>query len=159
MDMRHSFKPFSLNWTHYEPTYYKHQQWLTKNPFPPRPQPHQFHQVFEFSFFLLFQDCSEMYEIAYLVWGHSIATWTRRDRRWSVESPYWVMGTFPKGRLYVKWSQLSSRGSGVGGQNWVKFGPRRCWPSVGYGFCLVLGFVFVLFQLNFHFSSYHFLDS
>ena len=62
-----------------------------------------------------------MYEIAYLVWGHSIATWTRRDRRWSVESPYWVMGTFPKGRLYVKCPV-----EGVGGQNWVKYGPRRC---------------------------------
>ena len=87
-----------------------------------------------------------MYEIAYLVWGHSINTWTRRGRRWSVESPYWVMGT--KGRLYVKWSQLSSRG----GQNWVHVG-------VDQVLAMGLGVVFVLFQHNFHFSSCHILDS
>ena len=61
------------------------------------------------------------------VWGHSITTWTRFRGSGSVESPRGSHVT--KGRYVVCKIYFFVHLKGLGGQNWVKFGPRRCWMA------------------------------
>ena len=49
------------------------------------------------------------------------------DKKRARGSVHTCIGHVTKGRYYIKYPQLSTRGGG--GQNWVKFGPHSCWMT------------------------------
>ena len=86
---------------------------------------------------------------------HSITTWTRRGKQ--VVSRKSTLDHVNKGQVLWKMSTIV-HAMGVGGQNWVKFGPRSCWmtPQHRLGRLFQGRTTFVLYVLH---SQWNLMDS